>query len=245
MSNGVISYPKSGRTWLRVMLDELNVQAHFTHALSDHQHARPLNEFSTKPANDHDRVLFLFRDPRDATVSAYHHVTNRYEPEKRYSGTLSSFIRDPGHGIARAAGFNLMWLELASQDNRFLVISYEHLLLDTPYCLTSIAKWLGEDRPRHTIVSAVKKSSFEQMQKREIRGDFDHKFNGALSGAQTDNLNSLKCRKGKAGSFLDELSEQDIDYAEDILLSLNYRARLKGFFERCNAIDYSTLSFAH
>ena len=32
----VISFPKSGRTWLRVMLDRLGVSMHYTHAGSQH-----------------------------------------------------------------------------------------------------------------------------------------------------------------------------------------------------------------
>ena len=49
----MVSFPKSGRTWVRVMLDSVNCKLRYTHDGSD----LPL--------------LFLHRDPRDTAVSGF------------------------------------------------------------------------------------------------------------------------------------------------------------------------------
>src|ERR1043166_6336340 len=101
----VVSHPKSGRTWLRVMLDELGIVADYTHAgpaKKGHQHYKDLSTDLPRP---YKRILILTRDPRDAAVSGYHQSIRRAHESHRISGTMSEFLRDPRIGIQKAAHF--------------------------------------------------------------------------------------------------------------------------------------------
>jgi hypothetical protein len=64
------SSPKSGRTWLRVMLDNLDVDAAYTHDRSDHKDLRDIAQVSPEKRYKRHRSLFVTRDLCDTVVSA-------------------------------------------------------------------------------------------------------------------------------------------------------------------------------
>ena len=128
----LLSYPKTGRTWLRVMVGQM-LAAHFDHPELAHvelETRMPRFEGVPRILAKHDgmperksaveinpdrseyagcRVILLVRDLRDTVVSNYFQVTRR---ERSYEGDLSSFVRWPrgchrrgvGAGPARPAG---------------------------------------------------------------------------------------------------------------------------------------------
>jgi len=60
----VISFPKSGRTWLGVMLDDLRIRARYSHDSSDHRLRLPLSELRADKAQYAGAtVLLMVRDP--------------------------------------------------------------------------------------------------------------------------------------------------------------------------------------
>ena len=107
----IVSYPKSGRTWLRVILQDLDVPLAFTHDGSSGSKARKFEELKPirKELYTEMPVVFLFRDPRDTVVSAYFWETHRLVDG--YAGSMAEFIRDPSHGVEKIVRFNLAWLE--------------------------------------------------------------------------------------------------------------------------------------
>lgn len=110
----IISVPKSGRTWLammvgKVLIDHYGIRngnpaeirrlgnqkgvpkvqaAHDDNAMwkLPHEFVTDKSRFKGK------KVIFLVRDPRDVIVSAYHHKKTRVKPKKMYF-----FFTKPGH----------------------------------------------------------------------------------------------------------------------------------------------------
>jgi hypothetical protein len=65
----VISYQKSGRTWLRFMLEHTGVRIMYDHAGAKNRLALPFEDIAQRVWDWDDwRVVFLFRDPRDTVV---------------------------------------------------------------------------------------------------------------------------------------------------------------------------------
>src|SRR5258705_13162287 len=117
----IVSFPKSGRTWLRVMLDDVGAKAGFTHDGSDHQLRQPLAALEAdKSRYKGASVLLLVRDPRDTAVSGYFQVTRRL---KISDATVSDVLRDERHGIKKICHFNLLWFAAARRMKPFAILS--------------------------------------------------------------------------------------------------------------------------
>ena len=113
----IVSFPKSGRTWLRVMLDDVGAKAGFTHDGSDHQLRHPLAALQAdKSRYKGASILLLVRDPRDTAVSGYFQVTRRLMLS---NAPISEILRDDCHGIRKICHFNLQWFAAAPRMKRF------------------------------------------------------------------------------------------------------------------------------
>jgi sulfotransferase family protein len=218
----VISFPKSGRTWLRVMLDDLRVLAEYTHDSGDDRDGLHCNDLRASLPNA-KRTVLLMRDPRDTSVSNYYEATRRL---RLYTGSISEFLRDPCYGIEKCARFNLMWAETARVHDDMILVSYEAMHEDAANCLHAMLNFFGCPRPDQEVRAAVQRNRFDIMQKREIAGEIDPRYNGRLGAKNPNDSQSLKCRKGRVGGYRDELNSEDITYCDTILANLRYFDRL-------------------
>lgn len=207
----MVSFPKSGRTWLRVMLDQCGCDLVWSHAGSDHAFAKPPAKLNTFRALTYRRLLFLHRDPRDTVVSGYHQARQR---RGGYRGTLSEFIRDPRHGLEKVLHFNAMWLKLASRRRGTMVTTYEALKADTEAELARITAFFGCDVPRERIGEVVATSSFDRMQALERTGGYAERYGKVLTPADPSRTESFKVRRGKVGGYRDELSAEDVAWCD-------------------------------
>lgn len=216
----LVSYPKSGRTWLRMMLKELNVEFHFTHDGFSSSKSRPLDEtrVGRRRRYQNQPVVFLYRDPRDTAVSDYFW---RARSKESYIGTIAAFIRDPLYGIDRIARFNLTWLERGVQLPAFLPITYEEISASPVAGLRHILEFAGVTVSDPKIVRAVENNTFEKMQEREAQGAYV-KHTGKFFTTKLAEPEAYKVRRGKRGAYVDSLSPEDISYCNDILERYRY-----------------------
>ena len=215
--DAVISFPKSGRTWLRVMLDEYGVPLDWTHAGAGHGHGRPISRLNTLVARKYGRVLFLHRDPRDTAVSGFYQKLLRRDG---YNGTICDFIRDPRHGIEKIVRYNDMWIAFAKTRPKMLVESYEALQQDTTGTFARIVSFFGKAVDKDRIQKIVAANQFSKMQAREREGHYARQYGRILTPGDPNQPNSFKVRKGKVGSYLEELSPADIDYCNRVIVGL-------------------------
>ena len=133
----LISYPKSGRTWLRLLLQGLSCNVKATHAGSNISQGLHFDSISLIDLTVANRVLFLFRNPLDVVVSSWFQHSYRINREPQID--FKDFIRNPSYGIEKIVNFNLMYLEFAhSCPDNFACINYEVLLSHTSLSLEQI-----------------------------------------------------------------------------------------------------------
>ena len=212
----VISFPKSGRTWLRLMLEELDIKLSFTHAKSGHF----FNTISYDVTMYIDRkVIFLVRDPRDVVVSGYFQLTKRNKKyDDRYDGGISDFIRDEKDGIRKVVAFYNPWNEHKDATKDFFMLKYEDMHLNTILQLENVLKFLSIDNIDNQIVAkAVDSCCFEKMHKLEKQGHYNKKYREILTPSNNNDPESFKTRKGKVGGYIDYLEESDINYCNSIM----------------------------
>ena len=206
----VVSHPKSGRTWLRFMLDELGLHLRYKHPNG-----------ATVPADwQGKKIIFLHRDPRDVLVSYWHQATRR---QKLWNGSLSDFVRDPDLGMESVIRFNLDWKRTVDASDRGLTLAYEDLHADAAAALQRIAQFVrGRDYADDDIARAVSKGRFERMREVERSGEGARLYGAILAPADPMDENSYKTRRGRIGTWTSELAPEDAALAGRLLERYDY-----------------------
>lgn len=225
----IVSYPKCGRTWLRVLFQNyfediginlLPSKDRFLFEISDGRAIKfdhdqgnwvpaPLriDQLSFDEAKYKNKlVVYLTRDPRDVVVSSWYHLKYR---ERIYKGDLSTFIRDDLVGIKKVVAFMNMWMTHLCIPEKFLLVTYEEMHANTVSVFSRILDFLGFEASLNQLQRVVNQSSFKKMKRMEVNGDFNEPW---IKPGFTAVEESMKIRKGKIGSYNEELSDQDIEY---------------------------------
>jgi len=218
----MVSHPKSGRTWLRVMLDEVGIPFECTH--DGVTAARPFDQLTPcrRKMYRQKPVVFVYRDPRDTVVSYFFQRTLRTQ---RYEGTMSEFIRDPHFGIEKIIRFNLAWAQLGPDLPAFLPVSYETLRVGPAAMMRSIVDFINAVVSDVELDQVCANNTFEKMRTREATGAYNDRYRRMLRPASND-PESFKVRRGKIAGFTDYLTPEDITYCDDILMRYEYAQRL-------------------
>ncbi|MDA2936968.1 sulfotransferase domain-containing protein [Acidobacteria bacterium AH-259-A15] len=228
----IVSYPKCGRTWLRVMFQKYGEQLgcssqrfndRFVLRMLDNQIIKFDHDQGTwvpappkieqlsfdVPKYTNKKVVFLVRDPRDVLVSSWYHLRYR---ERIYKKDLASFIRDHLVGIDKVVAFMNMWLANSSVPNDFFLLTYEEMHADPVASFRRILEFMGTKVELKALQLAVEESSFQKMRQMELEAKEPWLKPGFKSLSE-----SMKIRRGKVGTFREELSSQDIEFLDFVI----------------------------
>lgn len=223
----VISYPKSGRTWLRFAMSETGVDATFAHAGASTNRREIGRPYSAIPeALRNLPVVFLHRDPIDTAVSMFYQVNRR--DLRQFSGRwfrlwlpltmrhalpprdIDSFVLHPLHGVEKVCIFNRLWLDHLAGRADCLVLTYESLRADPTAGFQTLLDHWGETRVTGAELAAA--SSFEKMRAVEQAGTGIPQLGRGKAG----DASSAKVRKGIVKGYLNELRPETVARCRDI-----------------------------
>lgn len=222
-----ISYPKSGRSWVRYILHNLDAEGR----IAFHHDGFEFND-GARPAHDYDiekrltlyggiKIVYLHRDPRDVLVSLYFQITGRFKNKFRYRGSISDFIRDPYFGAEPLRRFSLVWRYVAAELPVFTT-SYEEMSADTYGQTLRLLDYLEIARSPERVRMAIETASLDNMRELERSGSFSEPWLRLLNGHP-------KVREGKIGGHREALTQADIDYLNhafrEVLSSLPEKSR--------------------
>ena len=215
----VLSFPKSGRTWLRAILGkylELTYGIVFTTEFDDFARDKlPKIKFThnlQRMSYFSGKIIFLTRDPRDVVVSYYYQKKYR---DKTYSGTMSDFIRDKKYGFRHVIAFMNGLVRLHRLRPNSLLVTYEQLHANPHTTVEAVLSFLNLSLDRDGLTQAIDFCSFENMQRLEKEGGF---LSFRLQPTDPTNLDTYKVRKGKVGGYRDELALKDLAYLDALML---------------------------
>lgn len=213
-----VSFPKSGRTWVRLMLEDLGVSLKYDHAGSRHAGgALHMDDLPDPVGWKGRKIIFMHRCPRDTVVSGYHQA--RHRTGQPYEGSLSDFIRDPHHGIGKVVKFNNLWLSRLKDfpESSYIVVTYEDMKAGTRGQMEKILRFVNKNISPARLEKTIADAEFSKMQKREKSGGLMKKYGAAFAPADNAGPSGLKARKGKVGGYREEMQPEDILYCEDVL----------------------------
>lgn len=173
----LVSYPRSGNTWMR------NLIAHIKHPDEDLSYndilkivpdiykTADLRQCETPCIikshetyrNEYRRVIYLYRDGRDVAVSYY----NYYKKHKNYNKPFEDFVREMLSGsvdFGSWQGHIKSWM-FEGHNIPFLPISYENLCCNTSEVLKDIAAFLNISVNESIIENAIKRSTVSKQMK--------------------------------------------------------------------------------
>lgn len=186
----IISYPKSGTTWMQVILHNLltDGKMDFKHiyevspwvkneAFEGNSPERVNNLPSPRILKSHDkydsfnrkikgRFVFLYRNGMDVASSYYHHNKCYQNPDLTFDENFEKYFQKTSNENLNWFQFNRKWLQ---NNNGFpiLYISYNELKHDFERCLEKIASFLEVDLTETTVTRIKKHSSFEYMKEHQ------------------------------------------------------------------------------
>ncbi|MEY4103827.1 MAG: hypothetical protein RL461_1029 [Planctomycetota bacterium] len=232
----VVSYPKSGRSWLRYMFQLCGHGLEVTHAGMGSYGKDLFRQYrgvDTSRLRDR-RPIILHRNPIDTAVSLFFQVTlkDRDRTLRRHPiaygiaalqgrlppTTIEEFMVHPRLGVENVCRFNRDWITWADSCPGCIVLSYEELRTDPVGRLGALLDALGL-QPRQPIEAVVEQAAFESMQRKERDGE----LKGALWGrTRPDDPESGKVRRGVVRGYHQYLGDELIE-------SLRTVARRHGF----------------
>jgi hypothetical protein len=232
----IISYPKSGRTWLRLLLgkvlcDQFQIDhtmmldtllatcrarvtpTKFTHDGSGMREGIHYSDLDNgKSQYKGKKVVLLLRDPRDVMVSCYFQATKRINV---FEGTIEQFIRSDVYGIRKCVSFYKNWGANLHVPSECLSIRYEDIHAGPQHVLQSLLDFIGAKGISSQLVeAAVEFGRFENMKRMEAAGQFNRQV---LRPGNVQDDESFKVRRGKVGGYSNYLSPDDCKYLTEVM----------------------------
>ncbi len=242
----IVSFGKSGRTWLRVLLSRFY---QVRHGLSERHligfdnlnsrnaaiprifftHDNYLKDYTGHIEDKRDyygkKVILLARNPLDTTVSQFFQWKFRMRPGKKSLNAypehgaeveLFPFMTDPSAGLPKVIDWLNLWAQEAPKCKDFLLVRYEDMRADTAGTLSKIVEFIGTPGTAEQLQAAVDFASVENMRSMELKRTF------WLSGSRMvakdkDNPNSFKVRKAKVGGYRDYFNDAEVGELEQIM----------------------------
>jgi hypothetical protein len=211
MQREFVSYPKSGRTWIRYVLYRLGVENLIRFHHDGCEFSGPVGEplaldFTARlhRAREAGPIVYLSRDPRDLIVSLYFQITGRMRDIYSFDGDISSFIRDEYFGAGNLYAFHRQWSELCRR-GLALHVTYEACHRKLEDVIRQILDWYGLSVANREVRAACESAEFQRMQEVELSGRFEYPWLRPRNGA-------TKTRQGVVGSHAASLPADDIAY---------------------------------
>ncbi len=235
----VVSFAKSGRTWLRAMISRLYQQIYDLpediligfdnfHNMDSRiprlffTHDNYIGDFTGHTDSKIDfynkKVLLLMRDPRDVAVSQFFQWRFRMGAKNKLLNpylpqnddcTIYDFVMHKNGGLENIIGFMNLWAREMHHIRALDLVRYEDMRANPHQALIRIAQFLKIPADADQIEEAVEYASYENMKKKEADQSF-RMSGGRMAPTDRDNPDSYKVRRAKVGGYRDYFDDAQV-----------------------------------
>jgi hypothetical protein len=245
----IVSPPKCGRTWLRMMLSRFfQLRYGLPQAeLLGYDNYHKMNSAIPRIRFTHDlyisaytgnrdskrdfypkQVILLVRDPRDVAVSNYFQwisCINPYKkkllkiPEDPRQVPIFDYVMTDQFGIPRTVAFLNAWAPELEKTRAHLLVRYEEMRSDPAQVLARILAFMRITATPDEIEHVVQQTSFENMKRLEQSQTFDS-GSRRLMIKDPNNPDAFKVRRGKVGGYSDYFNDAELAEIDELIASL-------------------------
>lgn len=242
----VVSFGKSGRTWLCVLLSRYYQLRHKLPAneLLQNDSLHALNRAVPQVLFTHDNyvrsyavgrmpgtpyagsnVVLLARHPADTAVSQYFQWKFRMKNRKRLINDypniegdlpLIDFVLGEEAGIPKIIRFMNQWAAEFDQVRSIHIVRYETLRRDTARTLGSVLKFMGETATDDELAQCVEFASVENMRRME-KNTFFKSVGDRMAPRDAGNPDSYKVRRAKVGGYRDYFTAEEVARIDELV----------------------------
>jgi len=239
----IVSFGKSGRTWLRVLVSRFYQLEHgLPEWLIGFDNFHYLNRAIPKIFFTHDnyvkdysgnhdskadyydkKVVLLARHPADVAVSQYHQWRFRMRDRKKTINaypeedvSIFDFVLHHPAGLEKTVDFMNGWARERERLQAFMILRYEDLKADTARNLDAVTRFIGTPGTQESIEGAVDYASFENMRRLETENK-SWLTGGRMKAKDPSKPESFKTRRGKVGGFRDYFSDAEVEAILDYI----------------------------
>ena len=235
----IVSFGKSGRTWLNVMLSRF-FQLRFKlpeDSLLSFDNLHGMNRAIPKILFTHDNYIrdytgdgaakasfynkptvLLVRHPGDVTVSQFFQWRYRMHRHKKILNdypphgadvSIFDFTMHEKAGLEKAVRFMNEWAKELPKLHNCLVVRYEDMRSNTKTELNRILTWMGQNPTEAEVTGAVDFASFDNLKKLEDKQVFKTSGKRMMPG-EKGNPDSYKVRRAKVGGYRDYFTDEQV-----------------------------------
>ncbi|XP_040271536.1 sulfotransferase 2B1-like isoform X2 [Bufo bufo] len=233
----IVSYPKSGTTWMMEILSLLCKNGDFTWCrevpnfmripwldvsglgeklVDECQSPRflashlPIQCFPKSLSSSKAKIIYIARSPKDVLVSLYHFANMSYLVKK--SNSFDEFMKDFLQGrVPFGSWFDHIkgWMQMKDNKN-FLFVTYEDLSQDHRGTIKKICTFLEKELEEQAIDLVVEHSSFKSMKNNSMSN------NSLVPDYVIDTKNNNFMRKGIIGDWKNHFTQKQKEYMDII-----------------------------
>lgn len=241
----VVSFGKSGRTWLRVLLSryyQLRYQIPSNLLLQDDNmhvknsavprvfftHDNYIEDYTgthdSKAPYAASQVILLVRHPADTAVSQFFQWKHRMRPRKKIINNYPNlddlspidFVLDEKAGIPKIIRFMNLWAREFDTVKSICAVRYETLRRDTATTLGRVLTFVNEKATPEELVQCVEFASVENMRAMEKSAYFQG-VEDRMKPGDVNNPDSYKVRRAKVGGYRDYFTPEEIARIDELV----------------------------
>lgn len=235
----IVSFGKSGRTWLRVMISRYYQLVHgipesvllgfdnyhrrnpaipkifFTH---DNYIKDYTGETDSKASFYAKKVVLMVRNPKDIAVSQYFQWQHRMRPVKKrlnqyppHGADVSAydFVMNPNCGLPNIIDYLNLWASEAARVEKLLIVRYEDMRSDPNKTLRSVMEFINDDSADASAVDRAVEYSSVENMRKLEEKNVFWLAGGRMKPGKKGDPNSYKVRRAKVGGYKDYFNETE------------------------------------
>jgi hypothetical protein len=235
----VVSFGKSGRTWLRVMISRyyqlmFSIPERVLLGFENYHRRNPdipkiffthdnyikdyTGEFDSKAPFYRKKVVLLVRNPKDIAVSQYFQWQHRMRPAKKKLNKYPphgaevpayDFVMDESVGLPGIIDYLNLWAREADRVEDLLIIRYEDMRTDPGAVLARVMEFVDGEPANEGAVEGAVEYSSVENMRKLEEKNVFWLAGGRMKPGKKGDPNTYKVRRAKVGGYKDYFDDDE------------------------------------